>query len=691
MQQQTKFRATRAVPDDDVPLLELDMAGVPMTPVLDQESSRAGNAGHHEGSRSQPHGASSGTRAGRESTTQAWIESNPVSAQRRFLWVTKSENTPYDLNALESNQTQARIRARSAAAAQQGHAEQTAVVDADPISKMTQQLTTPRALAAAPVHSRDDGTVVRTAQADAFADVNVHAHDTDVIACPTISKAFMIKHQSVTGTGADLPFPSLTQAHERLVETDNLCRDWHQETTSRSLVDVLAFVETSLFPEETVLATLRLSTIANPPWQQDPTESVYTGDGWLVLTSRPSHGGAPPHRRLMFLQTSVNRRGAGPTTPSNASYPCHRYVGSESHSRDADAAPGYRDQQPLRHTSFNSRHAARHTSMSAMTIISVEEGLLGVSASFIDTSEVVSYAQGDTSKPVRAAAHEAVALQRSAYRHGVDLVYPNNGGRVNTHPPGSRTVTVTKRVGDGFGMVISKKTGHEVTVKKSTGVAWKAGIRKGDTVAEVNRQPVATLTQQQVVAICKQSATQVELVVNERSEDDSCCPCWTSCCCPPPPPPEPPRPGDSATWKFDSEKATNYQGAVVSEAAAPLRVQSIGTSFNHKTHPAVSIKQTRYAAKLHTVSMVLGELDANSRHVVAVIDPNEDANAVFRFVSLATPTGSKVVPASYQNSPLHKALENYLIYNASQRSDAIVSNQPLLPFSPDEKARRPRP
>ena len=167
--------------------------------------------------------------------------------------------------------------------------------------------------------------------------------------------------------------------------------------------------------------------------------------------------------------------------------------------------------------------------------------------------------------------------------------------------------------------------------------------------------------------------------------------CYSGWRCPPPPPPEPPRPGDSATWKFDSEKATNYQGAVVSEAAAPLRVQSIGTSFDHKTHPAVSIKQTRYAAKLHTVSMVLGELDANSRHVVAVIDPNEDANAVFRFVSLATPTGSMVVPASYQNSPLHKALENYLIYNASQGSDAIVSNQPLLPFSPDEKARRPRP
>lgn len=163
------------------------------------------------------------------------------------------------------------------------------------------------------------------------------------------------------------------------------------------------------------------------------------------------------------------------------------------------------------------------------------------------------------------------------------------------------------------------------------------------------------------------------------------------CCCPPPPLPEPPRPGDSATWNFDSEKAGDYQGAIVAEAAAPLRVQSIGADFDHETHPAVSIKQTRHAAKLHTVSMVLGDLDANPRHVVAVIDPNGDANAVYRFVSLATTTGSKVVPASYQNSPLHTALGNYLIWNASQRSDTIVRTQPLLPLSPEENTRRIRP
>lgn len=282
-------------------------------------------------------------------------------------------------------------------------------------------------------------------------------------------------------------------------------------------MDVLAFVESSLFPEETVLATLRLSTIANPPWQQSSVESVYTGDGWLVLTSRPSHGGTPPHRRLMFLQTSGNSTGTAvfaprfdsatgrPTTKSNASYPCHRYVGSESHSRDADAAPGYRDQQPLRHTSFHSRHAARHTSMSAMTIVSVDEGLLGVSASFIDMSEVVSCAQGDTSKPLGAASREVAALQRSAYRQGVETLCPNNA-----RPSGPRTVTITKLAGDALGMVIRKNgRGGVAIVSNCTAgaTAWKAGTRKGDMVTEVNSQLLAGLTEEQVLDIFKHTSS----------------------------------------------------------------------------------------------------------------------------------------------------------------------------------------
>ena len=77
--------------------------------------------------------------------------------------------------------------------------------------------------------------------------------------------------------------------------------------------------------------------------------------------------------------------------------------------------------------------------------------------------------------------------------------------------------------------------------------------------------------------------------------------------------------------------------------------------------------------------------------VIAVVDPNEDADAVFRFVSLATPTGSAAMPVGLQVGGMYSALVKHLIRNIAddKSSGKLITTQPLLPFTMASKHAYP--
>ena len=583
---------------------------------------------------------------------EAWVDSNPVSKGRQFHWVTEGDSIPCDLNGLELNRSQAQQHATSDRSMEQTRAQQATFWHAkananghgapdspvaspayvssaqgansapehtsSPVNRMEQQLNTPRVLSAAPVY---DGmstfNVVRTAQADAFA--ATPSHDYEGQARAVINKPHLMKESKFTGTpGAnESGFPSVNQFVERMADVDATCREWHDKTTSRSRVDVLAFVKTALLPGESVLAALRLSSIANPPWQHGASEEIYTGDGWLILTSKTPHASATNHgssgleRRLIFLQTAANHV---------AEWPCHVYTGSESHSQaptdgSADRTAAGR--------SFTSKYSASHTSFAAMTVVSVEEGLSGLSSSFLDLNTV---ACKTTSGGARSKAFRRRFQQLSNSRHqaGISLRHPNN--------------------------------------------------TQQDMLATVAPPPPDT------------PKTPLDQLLTEIME-------WCCCCCNKgrQPPPPAPRPGESAGWTFDSRTPTKWK-EVLAEVAAPLYTHSIGADNDTLTSPRSCIRQARYAAKLHTVSMFLKVNSGTTiQPVIAVVDPNEDADAVFRFVSLATPTGSAAMPVGLQVGGMYSALVKHLIRNIAddKSSGKLITTQPLLPFTMASKHAYP--